>query len=153
MQAYFFDSSALVKRYTIETGTEWVTRLLDPTSGNSVFIARITAVEVVSAIARRAQSGNLSASEKTAALNGFRRELQTIYFPVEIDELLIDDAMRLAEKHALRGYDAVQLAAARGVRRERRALNLSAPTLVSADGSLNAAAVAESLTVDDPNQH
>ncbi len=34
MSAYFFDSSALVKSYATETGTAWVTVLLDPATLN-----------------------------------------------------------------------------------------------------------------------
>jgi predicted nucleic acid-binding protein len=51
--AYFIDSSALVKRYAMETGSAWVERLTDPRTGNRVYVAAITHVEVVSAIARK----------------------------------------------------------------------------------------------------
>ena len=61
--------------------------------------------------------------------------------------------MLLAETHALRGYDAVQLAAALEVYRERRRAGLPTPTFISADIGLNTAATAEGLTVDDPNTH
>lgn len=53
MPAYYFDSSALVKRYVAETGTAWVTGLMDPAAGNLLYVARLTGVEVVSAFARR----------------------------------------------------------------------------------------------------
>ena len=50
---YFFDSSALVKRYAQETGSEWVMATTEPQTGHILYIAWITAVEVVSAITRR----------------------------------------------------------------------------------------------------
>ena len=53
MASYFFDSSALVKRYVNEAGTDWVTSLIDPATGHEIFLARISGVEVVSAIKRR----------------------------------------------------------------------------------------------------
>lgn len=53
MTAYFFDSSALVKRYAVETGSVWVESLTDPRAGNRVYVAAITHVEVISAIARK----------------------------------------------------------------------------------------------------
>ncbi len=62
-------------------------------------------------------------------------------------------AMSLAEAYALRGYDAVQLAAARMVSDRCVARGIPAPTLISSDAALNAAATAEGLTVDDPNLH
>ncbi len=60
MAAYFFDSSAIVKRYVSESGTQWVTDKLEPTAGNEVYAARISGAEVVSTIARRAREANFS---------------------------------------------------------------------------------------------
>ena len=45
MAVYFFDSSALVKRYVQETGTAWVVGVLDPTAGNDLYMARIAGAE------------------------------------------------------------------------------------------------------------
>lgn len=59
MSHYFFDSSALVKRYIPEIGTTWVRSIVAPTSGNTVIIAHITSVEVVSAVMRRSRDGSV----------------------------------------------------------------------------------------------
>ena len=61
--------------------------------------------------------------------------------------------MRLAENYALRGYDAVQLAAALALNNYWLSLRMPGLTLLSADGALNTAAVAEGLAIDDPNTH
>jgi hypothetical protein len=53
----------------------------------------------------------------------------------------------------LRGYDAVQLAAAIAANNERVLNGLSPLIVVSADGELNDAARAEGFTVEDPNSH
>jgi predicted nucleic acid-binding protein len=37
MGAYYFDSSALVKRYTDETGSLWVRSLTAPQAGHVIF--------------------------------------------------------------------------------------------------------------------
>lgn len=66
MNIYFLDSSALIKRYVTETGSAWLTNLIEPTSGNRLYVARITAGEVVSAIKRRERSGNLNATDAIA---------------------------------------------------------------------------------------
>jgi hypothetical protein len=60
--------------------------------------------------------------------------------------------MNIAEGHALRGSDAIQLAAAIEANLAAAAVG-EVLTLVSADAELNAAAVAEGLAVDDPNLH
>jgi predicted nucleic acid-binding protein len=108
---YSFDSSAVVKRYVSETGTAWVLRLADPKANNRIHLARITGVEVIAAIARRNREGSLSANDAATAIADFRYDFGTAYRIVEITPGLIASAMLLAETYALKGYDAVQLAA------------------------------------------
>lgn len=60
MAAFFFDSSALAKRYIAETGTAWVQGIM---TGNRIFAARITLVEIVSAVTRRGRNGDLTPHE------------------------------------------------------------------------------------------
>jgi hypothetical protein len=72
---------------------------------------------------------------------------------VEIGPALIDEAMRFATVHGLRGYDAVQLAALSSVQATLKKKQLPLPTLVAADHDLLAAAIAEGFTVEDPNTH
>ena len=153
MPHYFFDSSAIVKLHINEIGTAWVKSLADLSIGNRIYVARIVGAEVVSAIMRRAQAGSLSATDAARAIADFRYDLSFRYLIIEIDAMLISSAMNLVEKHALRGYDAVQLAAMIQLYIQRFALDLSAPTLISADVALNDAAMIEGLNVDDPNKH
>lgn len=47
MQAYFMDSSALVKRYIKEIGSAWVINLFRPHSFNQIFVSEITLAEVI----------------------------------------------------------------------------------------------------------
>lgn len=152
MPAYYFDSSALVKRYVAEIGTAWIAGLMDPAAGNLLHVARLTGVEVVSALARRLRGGSLSPVHAAAALTLFRSDLRTRFLIVGIRTVLVNQAMRLAERHFLRAYDAVQLAAALQVHRRCLVLGQSL-TLISADADLNAAAIAEGLLVEDPNRH
>lgn len=153
MAVYFFDSSALVKRYAYETGSEWVLALTELTASHSLYIARITAVEVVSAVTRRQRGGSVSETDAATAMADFRHDLSHQYRVVEMTPTVITRAMQLAETHGLRGYDAVQLAAALIVQKMRETLGLSALELVSADRDLNDAALTEDLTVDNPNSH
>jgi uncharacterized protein len=149
---YFFDSSGLAKRYLKETGTAWVQSLTNPLNGNDCYVARITGVEVVAAVTRQHRSGSVSATDAAAVITDFRDDFQHEYRMVEITPALIQAAMALAEAHAIRGYDAVQLAAAL----ELSAASLAIGTtvmLISADTALNTAAAAEGLAVEDPNAH
>jgi predicted nucleic acid-binding protein len=151
--AFFCDSSAIVKRYVVETGSTYVDALADLESGNIVLLARITRVEVAAAFARRLKGTSLTAADAQKALALFQHDLMNNYFTVEITPGLLSEAMRLAVKHALRGYDAVQLAAALEANGERLSNSLPPLTLVSADTELNTAAQVEGLNVEDPNNH
>jgi predicted nucleic acid-binding protein len=151
--SYYVDSSALVKRYVAETGSAWLSGLVTPTAGNDIYIVRITTVEIVSAITRRARGGTISAADASAACLLFRNDLPHDYEVAEATEALLNHAMTLAETHGLRGYDAVQLAAACEVNALCIANGLPPLTFISADSELNIAAAIEGLPVDDPNAH
>ena len=153
MTIYFFDSSAIVKRYLNEIGTNWVTNIFDPAASSEIYIARISGAEVVAAITRRGITGSISASQVTSAVSQFHREFVSAFQIVEITPTLVARAMDVAETHALRGYGSVQLASALEMVTLRSALGLTGLTFVSADSELNAAAMAEGLNVDDPNAH
>src|SRR5438128_7822778 len=112
MDVYFFDTSGIVKRYVQEAGTAWVQAVADVTAGNLIYIARITAVEVTSAVTRRQRGGHLSPSQATAILAQFRQDLAVEYRLIEITPTLLASAVRIAETDGLRAYDAVQLAVA-----------------------------------------
>ena len=149
----FFDTSALVKRYVKEAGTTWTNSLFDPQSSHVFYLARIAAVEFTAAICRRSRGGTLPAANAAKALRQFRAELPHRYLLIEITQPLLQDAERLAEKHALRAYDAVQLAALSMVDQYRKQYSLPPLMLISADAELLQAATAEGFATDDPNQH
>lgn len=153
MACFFCDSSAIVKRYVNETGSAFVDALADVQSGNIVLLARITRVEVAAAVARRLKNKSVAATAAQNLLIAFQRDVLNDYLTLEITPTLLSAATDLAIKHALRGYDAVQLAAAVAANDERAANNLSPLTLVSADAELNAAAQIEGLKVENPNDH
>lgn len=153
MADYFFDTSALVKRHVIEAGSAWVRSLVRAKAAHDLYIARITAVEVTSAITRRQHGGHLSAAQAGAMLGHFRRHFAQRYHVIELTPALFDDAVQVARKHRLRAYDAVQLAVALDLHRRHRDAGLGPVTLISADKPLNDAAQAEGLMVDNPTLH
>ncbi len=153
MNVYVLDSSAVVKRYVTQIGTSWIKSMVNPLSGNHIHIARITGAEVVAALSRRIRGGSISAADGSTAIAEFRNHFANEYVCVDVTASVIDNAMLLAETYGLRGYDAVQLAAALEVNIDSVALGMGSPILVSADGHLNAAATAEGLAIDDPNSH
>jgi predicted nucleic acid-binding protein len=150
---YFLDTSALVKRHVNETGSIWVRSLVRAKADHTIYIARITAVEVYAAISRRQHGGSLSAAQAGAILGHFRRHLAQRYHILELTPTLITAAMQTARKHRLRAYDAVQLTVAVELQRLHQNAGLGTVTLVSADRDLNTAATLENLLGEDPNLH
>lgn len=74
-----------------------------------------------------------------------RADFASDYQVIEVTAALVTQAEVLAEKYALRGYDAVQLAAALQASAAYVAARQPVITLISSDLDLNAAAVIEGL--------
>ena len=153
MSVFFFDSSGLVKRYRREPGTDWVRSRTKPDAEHELYVALIAGAEVVAAITRQQRMDELSADNAESARSAFRYHYYHQYHVVALTEAVMEDAMGLAERHPLRGYDAVQLAAAIQIRRMRTAVGLSPPTFVSADQALNEVAREEEFSVENPNEY
>jgi len=150
---YFVETSALAKRSIAETGSVWLRALLDSSTGCSIYVVRVTAVEIIAALTRRERGGTLTPTDATTARQAFRSDLATTYQVIEVTSALANQAMLLAEQHGLRGYDAIQLAAGCEVHVRYLAAGLPAVTFVSSDTEVNVAAVAAGLPIADPNAH
>lgn len=153
MAEYFFDSSALVKAYIAETGTDWVRTILDDPQ-HRISISALAEVEVISALTRRFNEGDLTQGELDQACDELTQDCAT-YFLVDITNQILEAAVENARNHSLRAYDAVQLASAIAVKTALLMTQNNAVdfTLVSADLALNDAAPQEKLQVEDPNFH
>lgn len=151
MADYFFDSSALVKAYIAEAGTNWVRTILDSPQ-HRISISALAKVEVISALTRRFNQGDLTQNEVNQACEELSEDCAA-YFVIDVTNEILEVAFQNARNHSLRAYDAVQLASAIAA---RTALLVTQDTpseftLVSADNPLNEAARLEGLQVEDPN--
>ena len=153
MADYFFDSSALVKAYISEAGTDWVRTILDDPQ-HRISISALAEVEVISALTRRFREGDLTQVELDQACDELSLDCAT-YLLVDITSQVLEAAVGNARSHSLRAYDAVQLASAIAVRTALLVTQGNAIDfyLVSADAALNDAARLEGLQVEDPNVH
>lgn len=151
VDAYFLDSSALLKRYVPEVGTAWIQSITDAQSQNLLIVAHIAWVKICSAVARRQREGSISSLQANQVLAAFRAHWNTQYFIVAIDNTVIDLAGQLVNQHPLRAYDAVQLAAALSLQEQLSLPNVASLTFLTADTRLLAIAQAKSLLADNPN--
>jgi hypothetical protein len=70
-----------------------------------------------------------------------------------IVETMVSQAVALTQNHRLRGYDAIQLATALELNATLNAAGLRTLVFITADIDLSAAAQAEGLVADRPNNH
>ncbi len=150
MAAYFFDSSALVKRWIREAGTEWVRRASSSRAGNQVIVARLILPETASALAGRQRAGDIDPTRVDRALAVLRLELATRFVVVELVPPVLDRAADLARRHPLKAADAIHLAAALVVRDAAGSAVREPLVFVAPDLRLGRAAEAEGFSVEIP---
>jgi len=154
VNAYFLDTSALVKRYVPEIGSDWILSITDPATDNHLAISQITWVEVHSAFARRLRDRSLSAERFDLIVQKVREDFENEYRVIDVDRTLIETATELVMQHPLRAYDSVQLASA--LRFQSTTL-LSQPEtrliFVSADNRLLDIAQSAGLAIENPNNY
>jgi len=103
----YLDSSALVKRYVREAGSDEVAGLV--TQAETVGTCLVSRAEVSAALARAARMGFVGRDEAEAALLVFRAEWLRLA-RIQLTEPLLARADAVAWDYGLRGYDAVHLA-------------------------------------------
>lgn len=142
----YFDTSAMVKLYVEEEGSDKVKAV--SVQAQVVATSLIGYAEARAAFARAKREARLHAKEYQQALEDLDRDWDS-YFVLEVTEDLVRRAGTLAEDHALRAYDALHLASALTLRdRVQRAV-----AFLCFDGELEAAARGEGLTTSPFKGH
>lgn len=118
----YFDTSAFVPLLVTEPGTPLASDLWE--SAAEVVTNRVLYFEAAAALAQARRIGRVTERNHRAALDSLD-DLWRDFRVIEVDETVTRRAAELADRHALRGYDAVHCAAA-----ER----IDAPDLVVASG-------------------
>ena len=133
----YLDTSAAIKLYVEEAGTPSVVARVG--AAEAVATVRVTYAEARAALSRHRREGGLTPVGLRRAVRELDREWG-MYNIVDVNDPLVRRAGALAERHGIRGYDAVQLAAALDLRAA------GAPVeFLSFDSRLNRAARRERL--------
>lgn len=150
---YYADSSALVKRHILEIGSAWAEQEFDAASGNRVITAKLTVIEVLSAMNRRQREASISAAEYAKFSADFLTFVENDYRIFEFTDTVLTEAQRLLETYPLRAGDAVQLASALLANAQLQSAKLPALIFLASDARLLTAANGEGLQTDDPQNH
>lgn len=139
----FADSSALVGLYSDEPGRDHARRIAD------LAVSDVARVEVTSALWIKVRRGEL-ASEDAVLIEGWFAtdwhgdgEHPPRFAAVPASPAILESAVALVSRHALRALDAIQLASALAVREADPDLQ----TFLGFDARLNRAAAAEGFAV------
>jgi predicted nucleic acid-binding protein len=135
----YVDTSALIPLLVDEPGSAKAGRVWDV--ADHVTSVRLIYTEARAALAHAARLGRLVSSDLPQTIEGLERLYDQLDL-LEVDDPLVRRAGELAQLHALRGYDAIHLAAADRVRGETT-------VLVAGDSALCAAARSLGLAVAD----
>lgn len=146
MGAYYLDTSALVKLYVREPGSEQMIRLANPASGHTLAVLSLARVEFRAAVRQRERTGDVPHDAAEALIARMESHLQGLYLVQLVTDAVVEEAAALLDRHPLRAYDAVQLA---GCLLLRPTLG-EHPSFVCSDRQLLRAAEHEGLTVLDP---
>ncbi len=147
MPLYYLETSALVKLYVREPGTDRLLQLASNLSENRLAVLAMSAVEVRSAIRRRERAGDIDSKTAGFILDRLQKHLETTFIRQALNDTVLDGALEIIDRYALRAYDAIQLA---GCLALKTAANVDSPTFVCSDQQLLDAARSELLAVLDP---
>jgi predicted nucleic acid-binding protein len=116
---YFLDTSALVKRYVTEPGSDQVRRLLRRKV--DIALARITEAEAYAAIARAVRMKVLTDDDRDRTFQQIADDVAAARV-VEIRRSVVSAVHDLVVRWPLRGYDAIQLSCALRLQSENLAV-------------------------------
>jgi predicted nucleic acid-binding protein len=154
----YLDASAMVKYYVAERGSAWISDLLNArdAKGNWLHVAITTLlsnVEGTCALERAYRGGRIDAATRESASRRLLLDMRHRFLALDADKKAVLRAVRLAQQYPLRAYDAVHLASALTVNDELVRQRLPVCVFISADDALLAAARAEGLMTEDPNNY
>jgi uncharacterized protein len=144
---YYLETSALVKLYVYELGTERLLELTASDSGHRFVILSLAQVEFRAAIRRRQRNDGIPGYAADEVIESFRRHSEGKFIIQSFSDSALDIALSLVDSYALKGYDAMQLA---GYLMLRSISGAEEPIFVCADRALLSAARNEGCPVLDP---
>ncbi len=108
---YFFDTSALIKRYHLEKGTNRVDQIFDSPS-NAIAISNIAITETFSAFSQKLQRGEITENALNMAVSQFSTDVLERFIVIDIDNIHIAKSKEIVLTYHLRALDALQLSVA-----------------------------------------
>jgi predicted nucleic acid-binding protein len=139
----YLDSSALVKRYLKETGTDVVNSII--VSSKAKATSKLSYPEILSAFARKHRTNEIGNGLLHSAINKFESDWTQLYV-IEFSDEMLQPIKQVSQKYPLRASDTVHLASALWLRSSTKV----DVTFVASDSRLLEAAQRENLQIVNP---
>jgi len=139
----YLDSSALVKRYVEETGTNSVKSILS--TAGEIATSKLTYPEILSALMRKHRTGEIAKKLLQDIVARFEKDWNHVLV-LEFHNDLLQIVKFLIEKHSIKAADAIHLFSALWVKLSSK-IDV---TFVASDLNLLKAAQAEKLQIINP---
>ena len=152
MYYFYLDASALVKRYTRESGSDKMLFLFRNVPLARLSCLTIGAIEVFWICVRKRNDGRITDHQFERAVMHLRREVinnQSNFRKISVTDSLVWDSMDLIENHSLNSVDAMVLRSALDTATELRSTD-DRLVLVASDQRLLRAAHTEGLQIFNP---
>ena len=139
----YLDSSALIKRYVREDGTDVVKSILG--GDDLITTSKLSYPEILSALMRKVRAGEIERKTFNGIVDMFDRDWDHVLV-LDFHNDLLQIVKMLIGKHPLKAADAIHLSSALWLKASSKA----EVTFVASDSSLLKAAGAEKLHVMNP---
>ena len=152
MYYFYFDASALAKRYTDEVGSDKIDFFFDNVPLERLSCLTLGAIEVFWICVRKRNDNRITSHQFERATTHLRHEVinnQSGFKTISVPDSLVWDSIRLIETHSLNSVDAMVLCSALDTATELRSTS-DRLVLVASDQRLLRAARAEGLQVFNP---
>jgi len=139
----YLDSSALVKKYVKENGSEHVLGIVD--KGEIMATSKLAYPEIYASLGRKRREKALTQKDYHSAVGDFESDWRE-FLIIEFQDELLPLMKQLVWKHSLKGADLVHLSSAIWIRKAAR----EKVVLVASDIQLLRAAKAEKIEIFNP---
>jgi uncharacterized protein len=145
MILYYLDASAWVKRYSQEIGTVWIQNFF--AQNPTIVCATLGLVEVTATFSRKHRGRQITA-DQFVQIRQYTEADWGNFIQIQLAESVMQEATRLTSQLALRGADAIHLAAATTFQNRIEAAD--SLIFITSDQELKAAAQMIGMSVIDP---
>jgi len=111
---YFCDTSAIIKLYHREIGTNWMEHIFNDKE-STIIISELSTLEFYSALSKKVRIGEITDYARKQAVNNFQNDCKDRFIVTPLGSMIITRAREIVDKYgskySIRTLDAIQISA------------------------------------------